>query len=134
VTKTLNTTAGLPIGWRVYANDTSNNWNASQIFTVMTDEPPKYYNNSTNNTAAGQPTKFSLNWTDNSGLSGYVFQFCNGTWNGTYCLGMPADWLSGWSYRKNHIITNSTGTDVNYTIGITIINGTGTDSSSTDTL
>jgi hypothetical protein len=38
VTKTLNTTVDLPIGWRVYANDTANNWNASEIFSLITTD------------------------------------------------------------------------------------------------
>jgi len=40
---------------------------------------PKYYDNSTNNTVAGQPTLFSLNWTDNVGLDSYIFSFDNCT-------------------------------------------------------
>jgi len=44
--------------------------------------PPKYSLNSTNNTLAGQPTEFSLKWTDNAGLSGYIFSTNNtGSWN-----------------------------------------------------
>ena len=31
-----------------------------------------------------------MNWTDNIGLSGYIFQFCNGTWSGSNCVD------SGW--------------------------------------
>src|SRR3990170_2067820 len=54
-------------------------------------EPPKYFQNSTNNTAAGQPTLFSLNWTDNVSLSGYIFSLCNGTWTGSSCTG-PGWW------------------------------------------
>jgi len=48
---------------------------------------PTYSLNSTNSTLAGTPIKHSLNWTDNVGLSGYIFNFCNGTWDGTNCLG-----------------------------------------------
>jgi len=48
---------------------------------VQDTEAPKYSDNSTNNTAAGQPTLFSLNWTDNVGLGGYIFSTNNtGTW------------------------------------------------------
>jgi hypothetical protein len=68
-------------------------------------------------------------------LSGYIFQFCNGTWNGTHCLPIPSPaWstsLSGWRYRKSHNISNANGADVNYTVNITIINGTGSDSGNT---
>jgi mannan endo-1,4-beta-mannosidase len=42
-----------------------------------------------------------------------------------------AGWLSGWTYRKSHLIINATGADANYTVNITVINGTETDSGST---
>ena len=38
VTKTINSTNGCPIRWRVYANDTANNWNVSDIFTFTTTQ------------------------------------------------------------------------------------------------
>jgi len=42
-------------------------------------EAPKYYDNSTNSTLAGSDVLHSLNWTDDTGLSGYIFSFYNGT-------------------------------------------------------
>jgi parallel beta-helix repeat protein len=42
-------------------------------FNVTDGTPPTYSSNSTNNTRIGRPTLFSLNWSDNIGLSGYVF-------------------------------------------------------------
>jgi len=36
VTKTINSTVGCTIRWKVYANDTSNNWNASETFSYQT--------------------------------------------------------------------------------------------------
>jgi len=53
--------------------------------------PPTWSLNQTNSTVAGSWVKHSLNWTDTAqggitpGLSGYIFSFCNGTWNGTDC-------------------------------------------------
>jgi hypothetical protein len=41
------------------------------------------------------------------------------------------NWLSEWIYRKSHLITNSTGADVNYTVQIIVVNATGTDSGNT---
>lgn len=41
--------------------------------------PPTYSLNSTNSTTAGTSIKHSLNWTDDMGLSGYIFRFLNGT-------------------------------------------------------
>jgi peptidoglycan/xylan/chitin deacetylase (PgdA/CDA1 family)/PKD repeat protein len=43
--------------------------------------------------------------------------------------GSPSsNWLSGWSYRKSHLINSATGGGTNYQVQITVINGTGTDS------
>lgn len=44
------------------------------------------------------------------------------TWEGS--------WLSGYSYRKSHVINNATGAGTNYQMNITVINATGTDSNS----
>ncbi|MCX6821903.1 MAG: DUF2341 domain-containing protein, partial [Candidatus Aenigmarchaeota archaeon] len=105
--------------------------NVTVTYGIADSTPPTYSLNSTNSTTAGPSVEHRLKWTDNVGLSGYIFQFCNGTWNGTYCLGSTSNWLSGWSYRKSHNITNATGADTNYQINITVINGTGTDSGNT---
>ena len=39
-----------------------------------------------------------------------------------------AGWLSGWNYRKTHVIQNATGAGNNYQVRITVHYGTGTDS------
>ena len=84
---TTGLTKGTTYTLRIYANDTSNNQNVTGVWQYTIDStPPTYNSNSTNSTLAGTPVKHSLNWTDNVGLSGYIFQFCNGTWNGTSCL------------------------------------------------
>jgi hypothetical protein len=36
ITKVVNSTVGSTIKWRVYANDTSNNWNATDVFSYLT--------------------------------------------------------------------------------------------------
>ena len=51
------------------------------------EDPPKWSQNSTNSTIAGTTILHSLKWEDDVGLSGYIFQFCNGTWNGVTCVG-----------------------------------------------
>jgi len=38
VTKTVNSTVGTTINWRVHANDTSGNWNNSETFSYVTSE------------------------------------------------------------------------------------------------
>ena len=72
VTKTLNNTVGLPIGWRIYANDISNNWNTSEVFTLTTTDetPPSFFNNQSQLVSTYTPTSysnFSVTWNDNSG-------------------------------------------------------------------
>jgi len=56
------------------------------IGTCIDTTPPTYSLNSTNSTTAGTAVSHNLYWQDNVGLSGYIFSFCNGTWNGTHCL------------------------------------------------
>jgi hypothetical protein len=91
VTKYVPSTIGTTIRWCVYANDTDNNWedSCSNPFNYILTEniPPTYSLNSTNSTLAGTNILHSLKWSDNEELSGYIFSFCNGTWDGNDCLG-----------------------------------------------
>jgi len=48
---------------------------------------PTYSLNSTNSTNAGEPIEHRLKWEDNVGLSGYIFSLCNGSWDGSECVG-----------------------------------------------
>ncbi|RLB76187.1 MAG: hypothetical protein DRH24_18300, partial [Deltaproteobacteria bacterium] len=73
--------------YTAWAIDLEGNMNKTSRGVTVDTTPPKYFDNSTNSTIAGTPVKFSLRWTDETGLSGYIFQFCNGTWNGIDCLG-----------------------------------------------
>lgn len=43
VTKTVTSQVGKTIKWRVYANDTDNNWNVSEIFSYVTTVPTYQY-------------------------------------------------------------------------------------------
>ncbi len=58
---------------------------------------PVWFNNFVNNTLAGQPTLFSLNWTDVVDLSGYVFSFDNCTGSFTNDAWVPMTGLNNWS-------------------------------------
>jgi len=84
VVKTISSSVGCTIRWQFYANDTSGKWNASYIFSLTittTYQAPQYWLKFVNNTLASKPTLFSLNWTDDIGLSGYIFSTNNsGTW------------------------------------------------------
>ena len=77
----INDTVDCQINWKAYANDTSNNWAVSDVYSFNTYNPLTYSDSNVNNTIAGQPTLFSLSWDDNLGLSGYIFSTNNtGEW------------------------------------------------------
>jgi parallel beta-helix repeat protein len=84
VSKIVNSTAGSTIRWRVYANDTASptNWNSTDIFiyntTAVDTDAPQWFDNSTNDTAAGESIEHRVRWTD-AALDGYIFSFDNGT-------------------------------------------------------
>lgn len=79
---------GKTIGYRFYGNDSAGQWNSTGISMVTaSDNAPAYSLNSTNSTLAGSPILHSLYWQDDINLSGYIFSLCNGTWNGTSCVG-----------------------------------------------
>lgn len=65
-------------------------------YQVIDTVPPQWSNAGTNSTFAGQPTLFHVKWTDNVGLSGFVFGTNNtGTWlNGTWT---PMNGAVNWS-------------------------------------
>jgi hypothetical protein len=98
-TKTINSTIGANIAWRVYANDSSNNWNTSIIYTITTtnNTAPQYSNPTINGSYANQATNFTLDWTDDVNLSGYIFGTNNtGTWRNSsfsaFAGGMNTSW------------------------------------------
>jgi hypothetical protein len=83
VTKTLNATGGLVIGYRWFANDTSDNWGDSGIQTLTTTDltVPTVNHVAASPVIAGAACHLSANWTDETGLSGYIFSTNNtGTW------------------------------------------------------
>lgn len=52
--------------------------------------PPQYFDSSTNSTWAGASVEFRLRWTDNVGLSGYIFSLDNGV--GTFANDTWVQW------------------------------------------
>jgi len=101
VVKVVNFTVGTQIKWKVYANDSINNWNSTSVFSYSTEadtEPPLWSSNMTNSTVAGQTAKHSVFWQDNVGLSGYIFSFdnCDGSMtNDTWApLSGSANWVN----------------------------------------
>jgi len=72
---------------------------------------PTYSDNSTNTTAAGKDILHSLKWTDNSGLSGYIFSFDNGTGSFT-----NDTWTAFSSNPETITVTKHSNTTVGTTI------------------
>jgi len=60
--------------WGIYDNNTDD-----ATLKIYETQFPRWFDNSTDSTDAGKPVKFSLRWTDNFALSGYIFSFDNGT-------------------------------------------------------
>ncbi|MBI5697891.1 MAG: DUF2341 domain-containing protein, partial [Thaumarchaeota archaeon] len=89
---------GTVIGWRIYYNDTSGNENVTSLATFTIDAtPPQYSLNSTNSTQVSSPVEFRLKWTDNVGLSGYIFSFDNCTSSFTNDTWQTMTGTSNWS-------------------------------------
>ncbi len=78
----LNTTAGNKVGFTVYANDTSNNFNSTTWYiTLIAGQPIQFYNPTQNTTLAGGVCQLWLNFTDNAYILGGIFTTNNtGTW------------------------------------------------------
>ncbi|HLC78200.1 MAG TPA: DUF2341 domain-containing protein, partial [Candidatus Nanoarchaeia archaeon] len=81
VTKGVNTTGGVTIQWKIYANDSSSGWNVTSTFSYVTIDvtKPQWSLNSTNSTVKNSSINHSVYWTDNTALAGYIFSFDNGT-------------------------------------------------------
>jgi len=71
----------LDVDWVFIAKYTSPEPTTSIGAEEKENIPPTYSLNSTNSTLAGTAVEHRLNWTDNVGLSGYIFSFdnCTGT-------------------------------------------------------
>jgi hypothetical protein len=101
---TLNSTVGTKVGWCYYAKDNAGNWNnsCSNPFILTTNDvtPPQWVagSNSTNTTVAGQSANFTLNWTDNYQLAGYIFSTNNsGTWRNSSYISFSGTQNKSWN-------------------------------------
>ncbi len=66
--------------YTAYAQDLAGKVNQTETRTITIDQThPKYSQNQTNSTEAGEDTLFSLYWEDNINLAGCIFCFDNGT-------------------------------------------------------
>jgi len=87
-------------------------WNVT--YRVPDITPPAWSNAGTNNTKGGQPTRFHVKWTDNAGLSGFIFGTNNtGTWaNDTWT---PMSGTTNWS-NVTKILNSSLGVLVRWRV------------------
>ncbi|MCK4347863.1 MAG: hypothetical protein KAW47_04525, partial [Thermoplasmatales archaeon] len=96
--------------YKFWVNDSVGNWNSTSTYWTYIDTTnPTYSDNSTNSTLAGTNIEHSLKWSDNS-LSGYIFSFCNGTWNGSDCVGGGAGQNTGATSPGTMADDNAVGT------------------------
>ncbi|MCW4045317.1 MAG: hypothetical protein NWE94_07370, partial [Candidatus Bathyarchaeota archaeon] len=51
----------------------------------------------------------------------------HGVWGGEEAEAGSVGWLSGWAYRKSHVIGSAVGAGVNYQIRVQVNYGSGTD-------
>ena len=74
---TITASAGTTVGWRFYANDTSDNWNVTdvQTFVVQDGTPPEWSSPETDPKTVKEDdvVTFFTDWNDNVALSGYIF-------------------------------------------------------------
>jgi len=70
--------------WTLYANDSNNNLNSTNVTFAVDTIPPQWSLNSTNSTTAGTYISHNVFWNDSVvGLSSYIFSWCNATINST---------------------------------------------------
>ena len=104
VSKTLNTTKYITIEWRIWANDTSNNWNNTGTQSFMTTFIDCAFIG-VNNTVVGLATKFYSDWSDlnaTQGLSHFLISLNQtGTWvNSTW----SNNWSGNWAEYEDTLI------------------------------
>ena len=78
------------------------------------NNPPSYSDNSTNNSIAGKLTLFSLKWSDDSSLAGYIFSSNNtGTWENDSLVALSG--REDWS-NVTKILNNSIGLTIGWKV------------------
>ena len=116
VSMVLNNRGQVTVGYRWYANDTSNNWNTTSTFTLTTisddHQSPTYSSIQVSTTAASSQSRFSSFWQDNAGLYGYIFSTNNtGIWtNDTMTL---FSGLASWA-NVTKTLNSNVGTTIGY--------------------
>lgn len=112
---TLPSQVATTVQYKFYANDTTSEWNTTSTLSFYTTGSSSYYFVGTNNTLAGNTTKFHTLWQNAEGLSGFIFGTNNtGTWqNETWTLwtGTPT---MGWS-NYTDTLNSTVGVRVEFT-------------------
>jgi len=106
--------------------DTTNNYVSSNITTFNvtgsdfglfgdTDNGPTYANTGVNSTLHNHQVKFYVNWTDDYGLSGYIFSTNNtGTWTNDSFVDMTG--TNNWSNVTSHTLNSTSGITVSWRV------------------
>jgi hypothetical protein len=114
VTKTINSTLGCTIRWKVKANNTQGIFRESEIFSFKTSDIPKYNNLGQNKTTGIQPgdaISFYANWSDEDFLDTSIFSINVSGWQNTsYKFGTGYTTFSDGSSEKS-ITFNTSGYD-----------------------
>jgi hypothetical protein len=82
VTKTLNSTLGMVVGFQWFANDTDNAWNQTSIYTLTISDlyAPTYVDTHANEYGSGKLV-FTVSWSDDYALNQYRFGWnASGGW------------------------------------------------------
>jgi parallel beta-helix repeat protein len=78
VTKTLSIEGGNAIEWCVWANDTHNQWNTTELMIFVVSSYPVYFNVTSSDAIAGKTCTFNATWEPKDGsLSHYILETNN---------------------------------------------------------
>ena len=109
VSKTLNSTVGLPIGYNWFFNDTAGNWNTTGIQTItLTDgDAPTFGAISADTTVAGASVSITCAISDNAAVSGFIASWNNtGSWaNGTWTAGGSGSLTGTFNSTVSYVIS-----------------------------
>jgi hypothetical protein len=108
VTKTINLTRGKTIGWKIHANDSTNTWNVSSVYTfVVENTPPQAVNLSLplNGTTIINRNPF-LNWTPAYDVDNDAINYTLVISEAIGCTNFGLECILA-DYQKTQITTNS---------------------------
>jgi len=137
VTHIINSTVGCTIRWIVYANNTNNKWNTSQIYSfTTTDGDPPTWSNPQNSTptiySSSALSEFNITWQDNVAVSKIFIEInltgtasnysMTNTYGGSiynYSIVLPAGTFTWKSYANDTSNNWNSSSSWSFTIGKT---------------